>query len=156
MLISVVINLSGGLPWELRLERICLQDRRPGFDPWVGKIPWRRKSQPTPVFLPGTSHGQRSLVGYSPGGCKQSDMAQWLNTTTTNKAVCLKVGMFCVSSTGRFCSFGGGSATTGCQISIGCWWEHPGETCGRRPHTKGLGTPFPEEFTLISVEGKCI
>ena len=36
----------------------------PGFDPWVGKIPWRRKWQPTPVFLPGKSHGQRNLVGY--------------------------------------------------------------------------------------------
>ena len=39
-----------------------------GFDPWVGKIPWRRKWQPTPVFLPGKSHGRRSLVGYSPRG----------------------------------------------------------------------------------------
>ena len=39
--------------------------RRHGFNPWVGKIPWRRKWQPTPVFLPGESHGQRSLVGYS-------------------------------------------------------------------------------------------
>ena len=37
-----------------------------GFSPWVGKIPWRRAWQPTPVFLPGESHGQRSLVGYSP------------------------------------------------------------------------------------------
>ena len=36
----------------------------PGFDPWVGKIPWRRDWQPTPVFLPEESHGQRSLVGY--------------------------------------------------------------------------------------------
>ena len=41
-------------------------DIRPGFDPWDGKIPWRRAWQPTPVFLPGESHGQRSLVGYSP------------------------------------------------------------------------------------------
>ena len=40
--------------------------QRHGFDTWVGKIPWRRKWQPTPVFLPGESHGQRSLVGYSP------------------------------------------------------------------------------------------
>ena len=40
--------------------------KRPGFDPWVGKIPWRRKWQPTPVFLPGKSHGQRSLMGCSP------------------------------------------------------------------------------------------
>ena len=44
--------------------------RRPGFDPWVGKIPQRRKWQPTPVFLPGESHGQRSLAGYSPWGRK--------------------------------------------------------------------------------------
>ena len=44
---------------------------RPRFDPWVRKIPWRRKWQPTLVFLPGKSHGQRSLVGYSPGGWSQ-------------------------------------------------------------------------------------
>ena len=41
---------------------------RPGFNPWVRKIPWRRKWQPTPVLLPGKSHGQRSLVGYSQWG----------------------------------------------------------------------------------------
>ena len=39
---------------------------RHGFSPWIGKIPWRRAQQPTPVFLPGESHGQKSLVGYSP------------------------------------------------------------------------------------------
>ena len=38
---------------------------KPGFDPWVGKIPWRRERLPTPVFLPGESHGQRSLAGQS-------------------------------------------------------------------------------------------
>ena len=42
------------------------------FDPWVGKIPWRMKWQPTPVFLLGKSHGQRSLVCYSPWGRKES------------------------------------------------------------------------------------
>ena len=41
------------------------------FDPWVRKTPWRRKWQPTPVFLPGKSHGQRSLAGYSPWGLKR-------------------------------------------------------------------------------------
>ena len=51
-------------------KSICLQCRRPRFDPWVGKISWRRKWQPTPVFLPGISHGQRSLAGYSPGVAK--------------------------------------------------------------------------------------
>ena len=48
------------------------------FDPWVGKIPWRRKWQPTPVFLPGESHGWRSLVGYSPWGRKESDTTERL------------------------------------------------------------------------------
>ena len=51
-----------------------LQCRRPGFDPWVEKIPWRRKWQPTLVFSPEKSHGWRSLVGYSPWDCKESDM----------------------------------------------------------------------------------
>ena len=50
------------------------------FDPWVGKVPWRRKWQPTPVFLPGKSHGQRSLAGCSPWGCKESDMTEELST----------------------------------------------------------------------------
>ena len=51
--------------------------KRCRLDPWVGKIPWSRKRQPTPVFLPGESHGQRSLVGYSPWGHKESDATQW-------------------------------------------------------------------------------
>ena len=47
------------------------QWRRHEFEPWIGKILWRRKWQSTPVFLPGKSHGQRSLMGYSPWGCKR-------------------------------------------------------------------------------------
>ena len=54
-------------------KSICLQCGRPRFDPWVGKIPWRRKWHPTPVFLPGESHRRRSLVGCSPRGHKESD-----------------------------------------------------------------------------------
>ena len=46
------------------------------FDSWVRKIPWRRKWQSTPVFLPGESHGQRSLVGYSPWGHKELDTTE--------------------------------------------------------------------------------
>ena len=42
-----------------------------GFNPWIGKISWRRKWHPTPAFLPGKSHGWRSLVGYSPWGHKE-------------------------------------------------------------------------------------
>ena len=55
------------------------EDLRPGLDPWVGKIPWRRKWQLTPVLLLGRVYGRRSLVGYSPWGCKQSDMTERLH-----------------------------------------------------------------------------
>ena len=50
--------------------------KRPGFDPCVGKIPWRRKWQPTPVFLPGDLHGQRSLVVCSLWCNKESDITE--------------------------------------------------------------------------------
>ena len=50
--------------------------KRQGFYPWVGKIPWRRAWQPTLVFLPGESHGQRSLVGYGPQSCKELDTTE--------------------------------------------------------------------------------
>ena len=50
--------------------------RRQDFDPWVGNISWSRKWQPTPVFLAGKSHGLKSLTGYSPWGCKESDMTE--------------------------------------------------------------------------------
>ena len=52
------------------------RDMRDRFDPWVRKIPWRNAKQPTPAFLPGESHGQRSLAGYSRQGCKESDTTE--------------------------------------------------------------------------------
>ena len=57
-------------------------DEQMQFDPWVGKIPWRRAWQPTPVFLPRKFLGQRSLVGYSPWGRKDLDTTEWLSTHT--------------------------------------------------------------------------
>ena len=75
----------------------CRRHKRHGFDSWVGKIPWRRKWQPTPVFLPGKSHRQRSLVGYSLWGHKQSDATEhtctaYLGGGTSNKQLprCIK------------------------------------------------------------------
>ena len=47
-----------------------------GFNPWIGKMLWKRTWEPTPVFLPGESHGQRSLVGCSPCGHKESDTTE--------------------------------------------------------------------------------
>ena len=55
-------------------QRTHLQCRRPEFDPWVGKIPWRRKRQPTSVFVPRKSHGQRTLAGYGSWVTKELDM----------------------------------------------------------------------------------
>ena len=97
----IFYRVNAGLPWKQSLlegslfiwevvspmdfpggsdsKRVCLQCRRPGFNPWVGKIPWRRKWQPIPVFLPGKSHGQRSLVGYSPWGHEELDTTEQLH-----------------------------------------------------------------------------
>ena len=59
----------------------CLQCRRAGFEPWVGKIPWRRAWEPTLAFFPGKYPGPRSLVGYSPWCCKESDLTERLSHT---------------------------------------------------------------------------
>ena len=76
-----------GLPWWLSGKESAHRRRRHRFNPWVRKILWRMKWQPTPVFLPGKSQGQRSLVNYSPWGCKESDMTKQLhhifNSTTS-------------------------------------------------------------------------
>ena len=70
-------------------------DIRDTFDPWVQKIPWRRKGQPTPVFLPGKSHGQQSLVAYSPWGCKELDTTAYThrknNEINEKNAICNKM-----------------------------------------------------------------
>ena len=67
-------KLGGSVGKESACNAVdLLKCRRPRFDPWVGNIPWRRKWQPTPVFLSGKSHGQRSLAGYSLWGRKESD-----------------------------------------------------------------------------------
>ena len=69
-----------------------LKCRRPRFDPWVGKIPWRKEWLPTLVFLAGEFHGQRShLVGYSPLGHKESDMTEPLTLSVSQKLLVLYV-----------------------------------------------------------------
>ena len=75
------------------------ETQRPDLDPWVGKIPWTRKWQPTPAFLPGKFHGQRSLVGYSPWGRKESDTTE-LTCAHTHYLEALK-SWFCYLSLPR-------------------------------------------------------
>ena len=60
-----------------------LQCGRRGFGPWIGKIPWRKEQQPNPVFWPGKFHGQRSLAGYSPWTCQESDRTELLSLHLT-------------------------------------------------------------------------
>ena len=69
-----------GPPQWFKWQSICLQCGRPRFSPWVGKIPWSRKWQPTPVFLPGKFHRQRIVVGYCPRGRKDSAMTERRST----------------------------------------------------------------------------
>ena len=71
-----------GFPGGSDSKESACQCRRPRFNPWVGKIPWRRKWQLIPIFLPGESHGQRSLVGYSPWGHKELVTTEWLTLST--------------------------------------------------------------------------
>ena len=63
--------LYKGIPWWLSGKETACQAGACGFIPWVRKIPWRREWQPTLVFLPGKSHGQKSLAGFSPLGHKR-------------------------------------------------------------------------------------
>ena len=73
-----------GLPrWLSGKESDCQfrSHRRCEFNSWVGKIPWRRKCQPTPVFLLGESHGERSLASYSPLGPEELEMTKVIEYT---------------------------------------------------------------------------
>ena len=69
VLVAIILWWLGGK------GNVC-QCGRHGFDPWVGMIPWRRVWQATLVFLPGKHRGQKSLVGYSPWGCTESDVTE--------------------------------------------------------------------------------
>ena len=72
------MHLQGLSRWCCGKESACQcrKHRRHGFNPWVGKIPCSRRWQPTPIFLPGESHGQRSLVDFSPWAHKELDMTE--------------------------------------------------------------------------------
>ena len=93
-LVTLFVCLFFGLPFHGGSEvkaSACICGR-PGFDPWVGMIPWRRKWQLTPVFLPGESHGLRSLVDYSPQGCKELDTTEQLHFSCTKCLLKFSIG----------------------------------------------------------------
>ena len=74
---DAILNISDGEASGKEPACQCRRHKRREFDSWFEKIPWRRTWQSAPVFLP--VHGQRSLAGYSPYGCKESDMTEQLN-----------------------------------------------------------------------------
>ena len=78
-------KLTMGFPGGSAIKIPACQSRRHkrcGFSPWFGKIPWGRKWHPTPVFLAGKFHRQRSPVGYNPWNLKESDTSEWEHTHT--------------------------------------------------------------------------
>ena len=82
--IMSLILTGAGLPWWFKWQCINLPCRRPGFNPWAGKIPRRRKWQPTSACLLAEFHEQRRLAGYSSWGCKELDMTELLTHTNTH------------------------------------------------------------------------
>ena len=104
----------------------CRRYKRHGFDPWVGKIPWRRAWQPTPVFFPGESHRQRSLADYSPWGCRVrhdwSNLAHMQHTAWFSFQKKKYIG----HGSGAECednvkTYGFGAA---CRMEGGGWWAN--------------------------------
>ena len=87
--ILVYTTLHLGFPGGASGKESTCQRWRCRFDPWVEKIPWRRKWQCTPVFLLGESHEQRSLAGYSPWGPKELDTTELLSTHTICTYICV-------------------------------------------------------------------
>ena len=120
---------------------------RPRFDPWVGKIPWRKAWQPTPLFLPGEYHGQRSLVGYSPWGRKESDTTEWFSIHIIDGSQIMCIDIACVI----FKPFHSCYADSMSQIRISRWIES--EFLSRNlfcdPPQLGKAVLLPTFFFLI-------
>ena len=83
--------LFGAAPTAQWVKKTACHCRSCGFDPCAGKVPWWKAGQPTPVFLPGKSHGQRSLDGYSPGGFEKLDTTERLSLSLSNAVRSTKV-----------------------------------------------------------------
>ena len=122
---SVERTKAGSCNGSMVKESAC-QGRRCGFHPWVGKIPWRRAWQPTPVFWPGKSHGQRSLEGYNSWGCKESDTTWQLNNKS--KGSQLYIIIFHLANGWRHTAYTGPSNVQPALHIRGCrtrWYQRP-------------------------------
>ena len=158
------INISAASGKESACQ--CRSRRRQGLDPWVGKIPWRRKWQPTPVFfLPEKSHAHRSLEGYSPWGRKELDTTE--PQREKRHEIQKNIGICYLGKHRVFRAWLGLSKTSGyfaqkgIIISPGCWriqsvWFSQALlvrctlriTCAGERQTQGYSLDFLKQNTL--------
>ena len=109
-----------------------------GFDPWMGKIPWRRAWQPTPVFLPGESHGQRRLAGYSPGGHRELDTTEQPEHARMHTGKSIQVIAFPMSPSSEFLPWDPSCASwikSNCLFLVSNKWH--GEAIERKHGRRG-------------------
>ena len=133
------------LPKWLSSKESAFQCRRHGFDPWVRKISWRRKWQPTPVFLPGKSHGWRNLVGYSPWGRKESDTTERLHFLSLSPSIqCLHLAALEKNFDQLIQLFSGASVMKNPPANAGDPGSIPGS--GRYP---GEGNGNPLQYSCL-------
>ena len=140
----------------------AMQETRVGFS-WVGKIPWRRKWQPTPVFFPGEFHGQRSLVGHRPLGHKELDTTEQLTHTHKCQAPSYILGTNETNSPG-FIAYKGHSPRGKQPLVVLCYtdlrnlnyqrlcvwiWNHPQIGVPALVHTHGSSRRRPRVLTAV-------
>ena len=122
------------------------QCRRCRFNPWVGKIPLSRKWQPTQVFLPGTFHGQRRLVGYTLWGRKGSDTTELLSTQEYDEHSSLVNGLFMLHSIIRHSLAKRSISTALCSYIHSFWKMFAHSGLGRSP---GEGNGNPLQYSCL-------
>ena len=117
----------------------CRRRKRRSFDPWIRKIPWNRKWQPTPVFLPGKSHGQRSLAGYSPWGRKESNTTGLSTAAAVSTEPGLEISALSLSGGGPWASLHRSEPPSPFRTDLGITaCPPPGGHEGEGPHWKHL------------------
>ena len=136
--------------------------RRHGFNLWIGKISWRRKWKPSPVFLPRESHGKRSLAGYSPWGCKKLDTTECLSThppQTFQAPIFLKAFTFSVPTPRHYfyrqllaiCH-----TSFRCFLNFNCHFSKIPPNTLTKTVVPSLVTPFPFSYLLCPHQTYCI
>ena len=112
------IRALSGFPGGSVVKNLPTNARRPRFHPCVQKIPWRRKEQPTPIFLPRKSHGQRSLAGYSPWSCRESDTTEQLCQAQVTSCLAEGVGLDLTDYISPYVLFSQGQGAR--RLFLGC------------------------------------